>query len=598
MLSVPQIYDKNMHRLAYLDNAMHVSYDLSLNALWTASFALPTDDKKNIYCQAFNFVEIYDGKERIDLFRIIGEDLTRSNDSYCVYNCEHVLATLLNDVLFTYHQIGGIGVRTSEVINYVLSHQLETRWVLSQCDYSRQFEYNFENSNLLAALFSIPKCFADEYIWEWDTTVYPWLLSLKMPDEELKTEIRYKKNMIGIKRKKDDTKIINRLYALGYGEGVNQLTISAVNNGVPYVEDIVSQQEYGIISSILVDSRYEVAESLKGYAEQILEQSSQPYVSYEVQAIDLFRMNNDDFGRFLPGRTVRVIDEVDNISVMSKIIEVVKNDIHSAPGEISVTLANKAQSIASSISDLQNRALINELYAQGATNLLIQNFADNADPTHPAKILIWLPESMIRINKMILTIQFEPFRGYSKAVSSTTINLNTTEAGGATTRTTSGKVLDVQNMITDGDSGPGKAKHNHGIPDGTSLAIVNSENEVIGKVTWVPSGAHTHGEHDHTVTIPAHDHDIDMPSHGHDMRYGIYEGDSANIATITVDDVQIPTPENLDNINIIDYLSKDQSGKIFRNQWHEILITPNVQSRIIAAVFTQLFVNSRGGGDY
>ena len=177
--SIPQIYDRNMNRLAYLQNAISIGYELPINSLWTASFALPAADPKNEYCKPLNFVEIYDGDEQIGLFRIIGEDLTRSDDSITVYNCEHVLATMLNDVLFQYHQIGGTNIKTPQVINYILSYQTTERWQLSVCDFQRQFEYNFENENLLSALFAVPNCFDVDYIWSWDTTVYPWLLSLK-----------------------------------------------------------------------------------------------------------------------------------------------------------------------------------------------------------------------------------------------------------------------------------------------------------------------------------------------------------------------------------------------------------------------------------
>ena len=78
-MKVPQIFDRNMKRLAFLDNAVSVGYSLEINSLWTATFTLPADDDKNAYCQPLNFVEIFDGDERIDLFRIIGEDLERSN---------------------------------------------------------------------------------------------------------------------------------------------------------------------------------------------------------------------------------------------------------------------------------------------------------------------------------------------------------------------------------------------------------------------------------------------------------------------------------------------------------------------------------------
>ena len=218
-MAVPQVFNRDMKRLAYLDNAMSVSYSLETNSLWTATFTMPADDKKNEYCAPLNFVEIFDGNERIDLFRIIGEDLERSDGVTRFYNCEHVLATLLNDILFQYHQCGGHGVNTAAVLKYVLSKQTTERWRLGVCEFTRYFEYNWENSTLLSALFAVPECFDRDYLWTWDTTAYPWTISLVEPTDELKSEIRYAKNMTTIHKQKDVTGLANRIYALGYGEG-------------------------------------------------------------------------------------------------------------------------------------------------------------------------------------------------------------------------------------------------------------------------------------------------------------------------------------------------------------------------------------------
>ena len=185
-MAKPQIFNRDMKRLAYLDNALAVGYGLETNSLWTATFTLPADDPKNAYCMPLNFVEIFDGDERIDLFRIIGEDMERSNGATRYYDCEHVLATLLSDVLFQYHQCGGSGVKTADVLNYILARQTRQNWKLGACDFKRYFEYNWENSTLLAALFAVPECFDSEYLWSWDTTVYPWTLSLTVPTEALK----------------------------------------------------------------------------------------------------------------------------------------------------------------------------------------------------------------------------------------------------------------------------------------------------------------------------------------------------------------------------------------------------------------------------
>ena len=632
-MKVPQIFDRNMKRLAFLDNAVSVSYSLEINSLWTATFTLPADDDKNVYCAPLNFVEIFDGDERIDLFRIIGEDLERSDGATRFYNCEHVLATLLSDVLFQYHQYGGGGIKTADVLNYVLARQTTRNWVLGACDFRRYFEYNWENSTLLAALFAVPECFDTEYMWQWDTTVYPWTISLVAPPDALKSEIRYAKNMTSIVKTVDASSIANRIYALGYGEGVNQLTIASVNNGVPYVEDAISIQQYGLCSSILVDSRYEVAENLKGYAEQLLAELKEPYVSYEIGAIDLHRLTGDAFSKFRPGEIVRVVDEADGVNLRTRIVSVEKGDAQGDPGNISVTIANKTKDIAGSISDLQNRALIGETYAQGATNQQIYNFTDNADATHPATLKLYISDSVVRINKMLLNIQFEAFRAYEKAIgggggqttsggggqtTSSGGGSTTSSGGGSTTsagggQTSGGTALRSSNVLPSQTSG--QAVHNHGLPSGAHLAICNTNLEVVDWANWAPSGAHTHPEHTHDIsahthsvsahthTVKAHthtvkDHTHTVQDHTHKIEFGIYEGARASSATIRVDGAEIPVQTSYSNIDIVEFLKTDGSGKIQRNAWHTVEILPNTMSRIVAAVFMQTFCNSRGGGDY
>ena len=616
-MAKPQVFDRNMRRLAYLDNALAVGYALETNSLWSATFTLPADDKKNAYCAPLNFVEIFDGDERIDLFRIIGEDLERSDGATRYYNCEHVLATLISDVLFQYHQCGGSGVKTADVLNYILARQTRQNWKLGDCDFKRYFEYNWENSTLLAALFAVPECFDSEYLWSWDTTVYPWTLSLTMPTDALKSEIRYEKNMTNIKKTTDATSIANRVYALGYGEGVNQLTIESVNGGVPYVEDALSIERYGLCSTILVDSRYEIAENLKAYAEQILAGLKESYVSYEIGAIDLHRLTGDSFSKFRPGEVVRVVDEADGINLRTRIVRVEKSDAEGDPGNVTVTIANKTQDIAGSISDLQSRALIGETYAQGATNQQIYNFSDNADTTHPAKLQLYISSSVVRINKMLLNVEFEAFRAYEKTVksgggqttSSGGASTATSSSGGGTSKSTSnggGSTVTSQNggsssetagnigdyNTNDVTANDGK-QHHHQLIHTHSISIPGHTHKVS-----VPAHSHDFsiGEHSHSVNIPNHTHST--KDHTHEIEFGIYEGQRASKATIKVDGKEIPAQTSYSNIDIVEFLATDDSGKIRRNAWHTIEILPDNMSRIVGAVFAQTFCNSRGGGDY
>lgn len=163
-------------RLCFLENAYNVGYTLCLNKLHQAKFTLPLDDPKNRFCQVYRYVEIWDesltaNNGRVGLFRILPTATTKNAGTRSIeYTCEHVLATLMDDVLFGWHEIGNLGVYTSEVISYVLRQQRTPRWTLQTCGFTHQYLYGWENENLLAALFSVATCFAESYTWSYDTT--------------------------------------------------------------------------------------------------------------------------------------------------------------------------------------------------------------------------------------------------------------------------------------------------------------------------------------------------------------------------------------------------------------------------------------------
>ena len=340
----------------------------------------------------------------------------------------------------------------------------------------------------------------------------------------------------------------------------------------------------------------------------MLAELKNPYVSYEIGAIDLHRLTGDTFSKFRPGEIVRVVDEADGINLRTRIVSVEKSDAQGDPGSVTVTIANKSKDIAGSISELQNRALINETYAQGATNQQIYNFTDNADATHPATLKLYISDSVVRINKMLLNIQFEAFRAYEKAIgggggqttssgggqtTSSGGGSTTSSGGGSTTSsgggtTSSSTSLRSSNTINSSDNGgSGGENHNHGLARGDRLALIDYNNNIIGGVNFVPSGAHTHPGHTHTVgshthsvsahthrvsahthTVKAHTHTVQ--DHTHKIEFGIYEGARASSATIKVDGVEIPAPASYDNLDIVEYLKTDGSGKIQRNAWHTI----------------------------
>lgn len=597
-----KIYDTSMKELARLENAYDIGYELKLNELWTCEFKLPRDDKKAKYCQPFNYVELFDGKDRVELFRILPSELTAEATAYTVYHCEHVLATLIDDVLFKYHQIGNVGVYTPQVLRYILDKQSTKRWQLVECDFKRQFEYKWENENLLAALLSVPKCFNEQYKWTWDTRTYPWTLSLKRLDESYKADIQYRKNMQNIVKTVDPTKIVTRLYALGYGEGDNQLDIKSINNGLPYLEKNVGK--YGLKQSILVDRRFESPETLKEYARSVLDGLSEPYISYKVKAVDLSIKDSKKYAKFMPGDCVLIRDVEDGINLKIPIMSVKKSDIKGNPFDIEIEIANKSQDITGSISEIMERARINDTYSQGATNLMQMAFVDNADNKYPATIRFYVPQEMARINKLILNYTLEPFRAYSKATKGGGADVMTTESGGGDWTATESGGGDYTS--TEADGGTFTTTH-----EATNVRMLKNRywtgkgdyvdvNQVNFHEHTIDIKEHKHNvaiePHTHSVNIKSHKHSFVLPDHNHEILYGMYEGGSAKDCYLKVDGQTVYKTDK--EVNLIPYLSKDDGGRIQRGTWHTVEIVPDKLTRINASLFIQLFTNSRGGGDF
>lgn len=433
-----KVYNQAGGLLAVLENAGDTNYNLRHNDLWVAGFSLPSRDPNNEYCQVHNLVRIPEEGRDLGLYRIVGlpsaDEVARGG--MISYRLEHVMVTLLDDLLFGYHEIGGPGVYTEDVIRYILDRQETARWVLGECDFHNEFSYKFENDRLLSALMSLGSVLSEEYTWVFDTSSNPWTVSLKRADSTAGCGIHYLRNLTGIEKEVDGTTLITRLYLLGYGEGVNQLTIRDVNGGLPYI-DADTASIWGIKSDVFVDARIEDAATLKARGLQLLEQVKMPYVSYTASAVDLAALTGDAWDTFMPGKLVRVMDGEHGISLEARIVDIGKTDQAGRPGDIQIIIANAPRDAAGSINSLADRVGIGELYSQGATNLYAQQFADNADPTHPARMRVYVPSSCVRINKMLLSWSIENFRAYETAAAAGGGTAATTSGGGANTATSS-----------------------------------------------------------------------------------------------------------------------------------------------------------------
>ncbi len=675
-----KLYDKQLHLKAYLENAFKISYEQQFNAIWTAAFSLPLNDLKDKEITAFDFLELFDNGKRIGMFRILPKETVKNENTKTItYKCEHVLATLLSDVLFRYHQLSNF--TTKDVIVYLLSQQETKHWKLGKCDFTRYFHYSWEHENtILGPLFSVPKPFDEPYEWTWDDSVgnYPWTLNLVKASNEITGEIRYRKNLKGIRKEEDPTDIITRIYPLGYGEGVNQLDITKVNpTKKEYIEapkHIIDK--YGIQKYIWVDRRFENVDALFSSGKALLNKKCIPKVSYSVESIDYELIDPYKIEKYEVGKLIRINDEELGIEVDVRLMKKSKSDVTGNPLNMSLVIGDPIEDLGTTQADLERRQKINETYSQGATNIDSHDYNDNCDPENPAVIKFFLPEDLVNINSLILTYEIEEFRAYSKAtrgggaivestsaggavVNSTSAGggvVNSTSSGGGSTQTSSSGGGSTQTSTSGGGGSFTSEAGGGAVPSTTQKSFAEMHlmsgvpQNSVGSENWgyhlhevvipgdafshahtvnVPSHrhqlnipahshsvtipAHTHSvqipnhthqinipNHTHEINIPNHTHTISLPDHTHDIQHGIYKlSEKPSRVTVKVDGNIVPVDStSAQNINLIPHLSKDAGGKIERNKWHEVTITPDKLGRVNANIISRLFIQSRIGGTF
>ena len=428
-MTMLNVYNLDRRKRAVLQNAYNIVEEHEINQIYSLQFSFPADDEKAQYILPRHYVRWGDDHE---LYRIKKPSNSESNIDVNTYECEHVITTLCDNVMFGSHNVGGSGMHTAEVIQWILSKQSTQNWVLDECDFDRQFEYLWEQENLLNALYSIPKEFAKPYMWVFNTTVYPWRISLKEIDPNSKPGyyLRAKSNILSSGTSADYANICTRIYPLGYGEGVNQLTIKDVNGGVPYLQSpqsIIAQ--YGIVEKVLVDRRFENAESLKAYAQTMLEAYQEPTMSRSFSVTDLYPLTNQEWDDAEVGKICRMTK--DNTTAY---ITKTRRQYDKA-GDLQIDISTKANDIASNIADLADRVRIESVYAQGATQLYQHSKDANATPEKGMIMSLYFPSEMRQINKVLMRLKLNRFRSYSQATNGGGASTITSQSGGSSTIT-------------------------------------------------------------------------------------------------------------------------------------------------------------------
>lgn len=591
-----ELYDKNMRFLGPADHALRCGYTLKLNELSTAQLETPVGDPVNEKITVgASFARIWDGDDFIGTFRFVSAAVGHEEKGVASYQLDGAECTLLDDIIPGSVELGGTDMDTRAVLETILGYQTGGgRWRVGRCDFSDEFQYNFEDVTLLEAVMSLGEVLTDDYRVIFDTYTTPWTVSLIRLTETVTGTLAYRRSLQRMKRSIDGT-VVTRLYGRGYGEGDNQLTISSVNGGLPFLQapDSVIDR-YGVRCGVHVDTRQTDPDTLKAHMQRILAAGQEPRVSYDVTAIDLSRVSSAGEDRVSVGDRVRVLDDTLPEPALCRVTQIEKADLDGDPGGMKIVLDTGGRDTAEQLNEVLEKIGVHELYSQGATSMYAVRGAENADANHPMELDFYVPGNVLRINKCMVKYKRQPYRvDFTMAAADGGSSQTSASGGGATITTTE----IVRSLST------------------TSTAPTDADGESLGTLyTQLSDGsvgnhAHTVNTHYHNVRlslrippqelqVSSHTHTVNIPSHTHQLSYGIATGgQQAGSVALEVDGTEVMDAYD-GEIDITEYLNKDADGRIARGTWHTVRFRPNGNARIVATVFIQQFLQSRGGGDY
>lgn len=343
---LPRLLDANLREVARLE-PLRVTLDLAVKPLSTAIVTLPWG---STLAKVRDFVELFSPQGSAGIYRV-SEVETTYGQQQKLY-CEEALATLTDDI--------AVGVQTMsgtfrEVVAAILGAQSIKRWTLGDVELPDEYEtvYAYSYDTLYDAITDLTEMLPDGYMWERDTSVYPFVLHLRALGDDDRCEVRRTRNMKEARVSIDASGLCTRVYPFGAGEGTDRISLAtlATQNGTLY-KDADTVATWGVVVKSFVDDDIEDSLTLEQVADRYLDRHKDPTVSISIDAYALYAATGESLDRFRLGRLCRVPLPAYGVTLNERVVSISYPDVYGTPQKATLTLANKTSTVSDELGTL------------------------------------------------------------------------------------------------------------------------------------------------------------------------------------------------------------------------------------------------------
>ncbi len=282
------------------------------------------------------------------------EDVTSAGKVYKSCSCEGYL-TYLNDSIQPYHCYENTTIQgfLTAVFDYHNSvTPVEKHITLGQCDFSGD-NTNSKTTSYRSTLEEIKVNLIERVGGEMRIRKVNGALVLDFLHQygvKSDTTVELAKNIYSLSVDTDSSNIITRLVPLGAqlnDETSERLTISEVNDGLPYIDDETAISKYGVIMGTVTFDDITVASNLKQRGQEYLTNNNRVKKGYAAQVLDLSLLK-DQLDSQLCIRTGNTYHFKHDIIGLDEDLRVMKCSVDIfKPYKPEVQIGDKAESITS-----------------------------------------------------------------------------------------------------------------------------------------------------------------------------------------------------------------------------------------------------------
>ena len=296
-----KIYDPSNNALGFLNNVFDLKITKEISGMEEMSFYVPINSYEASLIQLEGY--LYPEGEQLFVIREVNQ---HGNDI-------EVFCTLAIENLYGYcwEAITKKAISLVDAFEYAIQY---TGWkfVNRSSKPATTRDIHIQNQTVWEALQVLCEVFFVELTVDTHThtiTVYDKV------GEDTGTFFISDMNLVNFRKDMSTHKLITRLIPIGK----DGLRISSVNGGKEYIDN--NKYSSKLLYGLWIQTAYTNPQQLKEDATKMLEEYARPYVTYNVDIVDLYRKTGNQLFKFGIGDTVTLIDKLSEEKAQQRVVK-------------------------------------------------------------------------------------------------------------------------------------------------------------------------------------------------------------------------------------------------------------------------------------